>query len=258
MGNNYTIEQSDWYTIDEIICKIQESDINNIYDLFPGYIKKLIPYSHSLAYTIPEPKDSAGKKRKFSFFSHDLTKECIELYENKYMPIDFINWYIRSSSDSAFKESDVIAEAIRINTTFYKEWLLPFDLHYGLVMPVNRKGIEYMCIVLYRSQDEGDFTDREKDILAILSDHIAIHLNMLYPFGLSESEPQSSALKTEIYKTLTKRELEIINLVTHRVYRTELAEKLYISENTLNKHLANIYVKLGVHTYEELLRLFQS
>lgn len=256
MGNNFTIEQSDWYSIDEIICKIQEADINSIYGLFPSYIRKLVPYSHSLAYTILDPKDVAGKKRKCNFFSHDLTDECIELYKNKYMPIDFINWYIRSSSVPTFRESDVVADAIRINSTFYKEWLLPFNLHYGIVMPIKKNDIEYLCVTLYRSQDEGDFSIREKDILSVLSEHIAIQLNMLYPFGLSESEPQLPVVPQEFSQMFTRRENEIINLMTNGIYRTELAKKMYISENTLNKHLANIYVKLGIHTYEELLRLF--
>jgi LuxR family maltose regulon positive regulatory protein len=44
---------------------------------------------------------------------------------------------------------------------------------------------------------------------------------------------------------LTQRELELLELVGHRLTVKEMAERLVISPNTVKKHLANIYSKLG-------------
>ncbi|MFQ7158244.1 MAG: LuxR C-terminal-related transcriptional regulator [Ruthenibacterium sp.] len=40
--------------------------------------------------------------------------------------------------------------------------------------------------------------------------------------------------------------------------RSELCDKLFITENTLNKHFDNIYKKLNINSYEELLQLIKK
>ncbi len=53
----------------------------------------------------------------------------------------------------------------------------------------------------------------------------------------------------ESYKTqiqLTIREKEIISLVAAACSNKQIAEKLFISIETVKKHMKNIYCKLGV------------
>lgn len=45
---------------------------------------------------------------------------------------------------------------------------------------------------------------------------------------------------------LSRRELEILNLVCEGLKNREIAEKLYISADTVKSHLSNIYEKTGV------------
>ncbi|MEO1058380.1 MAG: LuxR C-terminal-related transcriptional regulator, partial [Actinomycetota bacterium] len=47
-------------------------------------------------------------------------------------------------------------------------------------------------------------------------------------------------------RELTERELVILRLLPHGLSRRELAEQLYVSENTLKTHLTSIRRKLGV------------
>jgi len=51
---------------------------------------------------------------------------------------------------------------------------------------------------------------------------------------------------------LSRREREIVNLVTHGLRNKELAEKLQISEQTVKNHMHNIFDKLGVSDRLEL------
>lgn len=57
---------------------------------------------------------------------------------------------------------------------------------------------------------------------------------------------------------LTRREREILQLLSLGLSNQELAEKLFIAEGTLKRHLANLYQKLGVHNRTQAVRYFQQ
>jgi len=57
---------------------------------------------------------------------------------------------------------------------------------------------------------------------------------------------------------LTQREFEILQFLIQNEKRNEIAAKLFISENTVKKHTANIYDKLGVTTRSELLHKYSN
>ena len=52
---------------------------------------------------------------------------------------------------------------------------------------------------------------------------------------------------------LSPREIEIAILLCHRLRRREIADKLFISDRTVDKHTERIFVKVGVTSREELL-----
>lgn len=66
-------------------------------------------------------------------------------------------------------------------------------------------------------------------------------------------------LITKICKTygLTNRETEIALLVCERLKYKEIAEKLFISERTVNKHIENIFIKADATTRAELIQKMQ-
>ena len=50
---------------------------------------------------------------------------------------------------------------------------------------------------------------------------------------------------------LTSREVEVLRLVTRGLPNRAIAERLYLSERTVHRHLSNIFVKLGVGSRTE-------
>ena len=54
------------------------------------------------------------------------------------------------------------------------------------------------------------------------------------------------AVRTADGGPLTAREREIVELVAQGKANRQIAEELFISEKTVSRHLANVYVKLGV------------
>ncbi|WP_081457700.1 response regulator transcription factor [Alkalihalophilus pseudofirmus] len=52
---------------------------------------------------------------------------------------------------------------------------------------------------------------------------------------------------------LTEREREIVDLLVQGLRNNEIAKQLYISENTVKKHLQNLYRKFDTSSRTELL-----
>jgi LuxR family maltose regulon positive regulatory protein len=50
---------------------------------------------------------------------------------------------------------------------------------------------------------------------------------------------------------LTNREIDIVKLLSQRLSNKEIAEKLFISPETVKRHTINIYRKLSVHNRQE-------
>jgi DNA-binding CsgD family transcriptional regulator len=54
-----------------------------------------------------------------------------------------------------------------------------------------------------------------------------------------------------LHESLTDRELEVLRLVSIGQSNEAIAETLFISIETVKKHLKNVYGKLGVHNRVE-------
>ncbi len=55
---------------------------------------------------------------------------------------------------------------------------------------------------------------------------------------------------------LSARETDIARLVLRRTHPNEIADELYLSINTVRRHISNIYAKTDVHSRDELLKKF--
>jgi len=64
--------------------------------------------------------------------------------------------------------------------------------------------------------------------------------------------------KQQIIKTLSKRELEIVDLLLDDASTTEISSSLFLSPNTVSTHRKNIFRKLDIHDVNELKLLFSD
>lgn len=69
---------------------------------------------------------------------------------------------------------------------------------------------------------------------------------------LNEIKVNEKALQ-EIYQ-LTAREAEIVGWILEGLKNVEIADRLYISEVTVKKHIQNIFEKMGVNNRTTLIR----
>jgi LuxR family maltose regulon positive regulatory protein len=70
--------------------------------------------------------------------------------------------------------------------------------------------------------------------------------------ALGGTPPASPA--ATLIEPLSKRELEVLRLLTTPMPHTEIAAELYVSVNTVRTHIKNIYSKLDVHSRMEAVQ----
>ena len=110
-------------------------------------------------------------------------------------------------------------------------------------------------LTLFRTEKDGPFTNEDMFFLQA----IGMHLNAVL-YQIAHQQPQASSLRQTLgrLKTnnhLTARELQIAELIFQYRNNDEIARSLGIRENTLQKHLQNIFRKTNVTSRWELLRL---
>jgi LuxR family maltose regulon positive regulatory protein len=86
-----------------------------------------------------------------------------------------------------------------------------------------------------------------KFIAKILTAYKDNELNRISEPQTRREEDESQVLASFVGTNLTKRENEILSLMSRHLQNKEIAEKLFISTETVKKHTKKIYQKLHVH-----------
>lgn len=252
MADIYRLSVSDlqWQQINNLIKEIYLSDVDTLLDNFPSKIQDLMPFSHSMSHSYKRHGNSVAPT---GYHSNDLSDAVICDYIDNFENIDYIAWYSDIPISRVYRDTDIIDTYLRNNSDLMKNWLLPNGMCYCLSSTIAYDNVAYGALSFFRSEEEGDFSDLDKMILEILNDHLSIKFHLGNPSVAPKEEDEVKAFVKK--HKLSVKEAEIINQIKSGVLREELPDILCISENTLKKHLSNIYGKLHVHSFEQLIQV---
>ena len=92
-------------------------------------------------------------------------------------------------------------------------------------------------------------------IISLVFFGIGIFMSRKYlPTVKKETVPREIDL-TQVDKIgLSKREFEILQLINDGLSNQQIAEKLFLSENTIKKHISNLFIKLDVQRRTEAIK----
>ncbi len=109
-------------------------------------------------------------------------------------------------------------------------------------LPWLKEGGEGFCFGFFREAGPG-FSTAELAVLRTLYPHLR---NLFSLLGAPAAAWKERALSYASRSGLTRRELEVTDLLCQRLSVAEIAERLFISRHTVEKHLEHVYAKLCV------------
>jgi DNA-binding CsgD family transcriptional regulator len=207
------------------------------YDLAVFEICKLSNEKIKLVEPVMKSKFDSVFERRFLFD-----------YDTKFVGMSYSRWVHNEKRTIFLRDSDLIVDEIRKETRYYKEYIKPFGFEHVLNCEYANNGFNIASLTLYRSAENGDFKDSDIYYMELLAPCL-IH-------ALSQTIIVEPSFKNNHFLdkfSLTKREKEIINLVYEGKSNRETAEVLFISENTVKKHLSNIFQKMNMSNRKKMI-----
>lgn len=246
------LHEHDWIRINDII-----KEINQVYDgkqmrkLFLDLLKGLIDYDLGI-FDLSKVRDgrfiSLHDPVVNSRFDKAFVDSFISAYDNKYYRMSYTSWIYNEKTPFVYKETDIVHENIRKQSQFYTEYLEPEGLIYSCGCNIVYEGINLGAVNLYRTNEKKDFDERDIYILEQLQPHLINKMSQSKEI-IYEKDIRTR-LKTQYH--LTDREMKIIDLVYSGLSNQEISDKLFISINTVKKHLNNIFSKIEVKSRSQL------
>lgn len=90
---------------------------------------------------------------------------------------------------------------------------------------------------------DSESAELKKAILAVINGEDYIQPSLIPVLNSKMLDRDSDSSKIE---SLTRRELEVLKMLSYGTYNKEIAEHLNISERTVKNHVSNIFKKIGV------------
>ena len=164
-----------------------------------------------------------------TFTITNTTSDCLEVLQSTVIDVFICDIKIGNEDGLEFIQKQQILlrdKIVIVLSGFYENYLVQHASQLGVDSFLKKEsGIEDLLPAIL-----GDESTKLKNIL----------------LNHSENEP---------VKFLSKKEKEILKLVTSGMRSKEIAEKLFISKNTVDTHRRNIHRKLNTTNTAELTRI---
>ncbi len=103
--------------------------------------------------------------------------ELLPLYENLVSKADDQSWLNCGIQEEGSKNQ--ISVRLMKQSRFYKEFMRPLNTEYALSMVTWRQNAWLGCLTILRTKEQGDFTEREREILTTCRSHFQAAVDRL-------------------------------------------------------------------------------
>ena len=245
-----TLETNDFILLNSIIYKIYTTEkLDEMRYDFLEQLRMLVDFDGADFHLAA--MDGSNK------LSSPILYNCDDDLSDTYDEIDYSRGILYSGRTLIYRETDIMPDERRVETDYYKKVYKPNNWHFSLQMVLARKKEFVGVVTFYRSIGKEDFQYDDIFILDLLKDHMAYRLYQHKKSGDLLSQKLSITAAVEKFE-LTRREQTILKLLLEGQDNPTICGELTITDNTLKKHILNIYRKLGIRNRVQLFKMIKE
>ena len=238
-----TLEANEWVFLNNLIYTINsESDEIKVRKAVLERLRMIIDYDAADFFVSGKAFLISDKE----CLADPVYFNCVKNLSAEYDSKDYSRGVMYSGKASVYRETDIISDEERKQTDYYKAIYVANRWHYSLQLVFAMNGVFLGAASFYRNVGKADFTYEDVFIADSLKDHISLRLYNEMLKRSDEAAVKPSVNEVAEKYNLTKHEKIILRLLMDGKSHPEICEELVITNNTLKKHIQNIYRKIGV------------
>lgn len=251
MWGEIVISENGLLIINEIIQSVSKVQDSKVFRMtFMKKLKKLVDFKLAV---FDVCKNSVNRTLLYdpavlSEHNEDFEKNFIYEYDTKYAAMSYSRWLHNEEKCLVMRDSDILKDGLKKKSRYYREYIKPNGFEYVVNCEYAYNSVNFASLTLYRDEAKGDFTDNEVNYLELLIPCVISGINRALDYKVSESK-----IHFLDDFNLTDREKDIINLIYDGKTNREIADSCFISENTVKKHLSNVYHKMDIANRSKLI-----
>lgn len=252
------MEKNTFLVINDLIYEMYGwRSLEDIKENFFQRLKIIVPFSYA-SIMLKKTSDPEDVTLCNPICYPEYFSEAEEAYLSSSLDDDYLLWNLYAKESKLLRVSDILDEDKRLNsplyTTCYKKFDVYDDMQFTIVYNEKLLGL----LTLYRTRIDGTFTTEDMFFVRALGMHLNAVMHRMLDTGSDCNSQHTNAHRLariqEAYQ-LTARETEICARLLRFETNAEIADALGIRENTLQKHLQNLFRKLNVSSKWDVLRL---
>ena len=249
----YYFEKNDISIFSSIVYQVYHTeDLGTMRLGFLKSVRLLAPYESSNFYLA----DRSGRHLITEPVAVNFPTAALTEYLENIEEEDPTRWIFIEAKSMVYREKELFTpEAIEKNKC-YQEFYLPHQLHHSLQISLALHETFLGSLSFYRLEEQEEFSNREMYFFDLFKEHLALRLyrELEKTAALDPARIDTAAAKARY--GLTTRECEMARFLIDGLGIEEIGSSLYISPNTVKKHIVNLYRKLGIKSRRELNRKF--
>ncbi|MCI1880643.1 MAG: helix-turn-helix transcriptional regulator [Sporolactobacillus sp.] len=189
--------------------------------------------------------------------SIDIGADFTQKYLETYNEVDYSTGIMFSGNSLIYRESDILPEKDRVKTDYYQMFYVAYNLHYSLHFAISKESRFLGIISLFRKKGKADFDVNDIMVFELLQHHL--EYRMFHRLSIIKKVKNKITVhEAALQFHLTRREETILSLLLLSMTNQDICDKLCIANNTLKKHILNIYKKLGINHRIQIFQMLKN
>lgn len=250
------LKSKDWERINHFLLRVGSIITLEDFSLkLLSLLKELVNFDRANCFVYDQGKDESVEQLPAPLVLH-IPSRAINDYIDYYQFRDEIKARTFNTA-TVTRSTDIMDYHQWKKSEYFTDFLKPNGIYYSCGFDLHYRDKLLGTVSLFRDEDSIDFSPLDIFILEMLRPHIANHLYKLILLVEKEKIPQLNysqliAISEERFQ-LSPRERDVVELLVRGKSNEEIADNLYISVNTVKKHLYKIFTKTGASSRTEVV-----